>query len=169
MEWMLMPLKRYADFSGRSRRKEYWMFTLLLILAYLAFLVLLMTMGASAIGLLGTGGAAGAGAIGGGVMVLLGLFGIFVLGIFIPSLAVAVRRLHDTDRSGWWVLAPMAASLVSVIVPGGALAALFSVASLILSVALIVFYCLDGTPGPNRFGPNPKDPAGSADLNEVFR
>ena len=88
MEWMLMPLKRYADFSGRSRRKEYWMFVLFMIIA--AVVLSLIE------GMLGMSGMVG------------GIYGplttLFILAIIIPSLAVQVRRFHDQGKSGWMVL-----------------------------------------------------------------
>ncbi|MBD3728869.1 MAG: DUF805 domain-containing protein [Sphingomonadales bacterium] len=125
MEWMIMPYKRYADFSGRSRRKEYWMFQLFVIIVYVVLLML------------GGGLGAAAGDSGGGLAG--GLFGIlllvFIVATFIPALAVLVRRLHDQDKSGWW-----------------ALLALVPIASLVL----LVFMFLDGTPGDNQYGPDPK-------------
>ncbi|MXP46092.1 DUF805 domain-containing protein [Altererythrobacter luteolus] len=88
MEWMLMPLKRYADFSGRSRRKEYWMFVLFMIIAAVILSVIE--------GVLGMSGMVG------------GVYGplttLFIIAIIIPSLAVQVRRFHDQGKSGWMVL-----------------------------------------------------------------
>lgn len=133
MEWMLMPLKRYADFQGRSRRKEYWMF----FLGYLIVAVLLGVIG-------GVFGSAGEGASG----LFLVLFGIFVLAIFIPALAVQVRRFHDQDRSGWFVL------LNFIPYVGG--------------LIVLVFMVLEGTRGPNRFGPDPKDPYAVDDVADTF-
>ena len=98
MEWMLMPLRRYADFSGRSRRKEYWMFALGILLAY-AVLGALFLMGAN-LSAMGTGAEPEISSIG---WIAISLFGILALGIFIPSLAVIVRRLHDQDKSGWFI------------------------------------------------------------------
>jgi uncharacterized membrane protein YhaH (DUF805 family) len=132
MEWMLLPLKRYADFQGRSRRREYWLFTLALIV--------LATILALFAGV--TSGGAGDGA---GASIGLILLGILLLAVFIPSLAVQVRRFHDQNRSGWLVLL----GLIPYI--GGPI--------------VLVFMCLPGTPGPNRFGEDPK----GADLGEVFR
>ncbi|MFL0356037.1 DUF805 domain-containing protein [Erythrobacter sp. GH1-10] len=120
MEWMIMPLKRYADFSGRSRRKEYWMFLLGVVIA-----AILLSIVESILGLSGMVG---------------GLYGpltlLLVLGIFIPSLAVQVRRFHDQDKSGWFVL------LGFIPLVGG--------------LIVLVFMCLDGTRGPNQYGPDPK-------------
>ena len=164
MHWMFLPLKRCADFRGRSRRREYWLFALFLLIAYL---VMAFTIGVSAAGVLSGGvGASGfAGAT--GIMALL--FGLFLLAILIPALAVGVRRLHDIDRTGWWIVAPTALSVLSVILGGTGLALILSLLSVVASITLLVFACLEGTRGPNRFGPDPKNPAAGADLNEVFR
>ena len=67
----------------------------------------------------------------------------------VPSIAVVVRRLHDRDMSGWWYLGIIVASMIPIV---GTLA----------SIALLVLMVLPGTPGPNRFGPDPKDPANAA-------
>ena len=97
MEWMLMPLRRYADFSGRSRRKEYWMFTLFILLFYVG-LITLLAVGGGLSGMFDPTAAGGAGmtALGGTVLLL---FGLFVLAILIPTIAVQVRRMHDQDKS----------------------------------------------------------------------
>jgi uncharacterized membrane protein YhaH (DUF805 family) len=111
---------------------------------------------------------------------------ILSLAILIPSLAVSVRRLHDTDRTGWWIVLPvpfliaalvfMGAALMSGLTGGSSAASgggmmLGGIALLLTFVScivLLVFYCLDGTHGPNRFGPDPKDPTGAEDVAEVF-
>ena len=122
MNWYLYVLKNYATFSGRARRKEYWMF--FLISALISIVLTLLDI------LLGTYS----------VEYEAGLFsGLYSLLILIPSIAVVVRRLHDTDRSGWWILI----SLIPII---GVL-------------VLFVFMCLDSQPGTNRFGANPKEAA----------
>jgi len=72
-------------------------------------------------------------------LLFIGLIGLFFLAIFIPSLAVQVRRLHDTDRSGWWILL-----------------GLIPVVNYVGGIVLFVFYCLEGTKGENRLGPEPK-------------
>ena len=117
MNWYLDVLKKYAVFSGRARRKEYWMFLLLNLLV-----------------------AIGLGIVDGviGTAPLLG--SLYALGVFIPSLAVAVRRLHDTNRSGWWLL--------------------IGLIPLIGLIVLIVFFVQDSDAGDNAFGPSPK--AGAA-------
>lgn len=124
MEWMLMPLKRYADFNGRSRRKEYWMFFLFTVILYLIIAMIAALMG----GFSGSSGQPSG--------LALGLFGVVVLGLLIPSLAVQVRRFHDQDKSGWFVL------LNFIPYIGG--------------IVVLVFMFLEGTRGPNRFGPDPK-------------
>jgi uncharacterized membrane protein YhaH (DUF805 family) len=138
MDWMLMPLRRYADFTGRSRRKEYWMYVLFLIIAFVVFGILdtmLGLGGSSTSDLSTTGNRIGASAsFHGGVLTI-----VFWLATLVPSIAVSVRRLHDIDRSGWWVF--------------------ISLIPLIGAIILLVFNVTEGTRGPNRFGPDPKHPA----------
>ncbi len=119
MSWYIEAFKKYAVFSGRSRRKEYWYFVLFNVIAAVVLSLIDMLLGtfssSSNIGLLS---------------------GIYSLAVIIPTLALSVRRLHDTDRSGWWIL--------------------IGLVPLIGSIVLLVFYVMDSTPGQNRFGPNPK-------------
>jgi uncharacterized membrane protein YhaH (DUF805 family) len=133
MEYMLMSLRRYADFSGRSRRMEYWMFvlfyTVLLIGVMIVGFVLDAVLGLEEPGL----------PFGSATIILLG---ITMLGLIIPSIAVQVRRFHDQDKSGWFVLLgliPYAGGLI-----------------------LLIFMCIDGTAGSNRFGEDPQG-RGTAD------
>ncbi|HAI94383.1 MAG TPA: DUF805 domain-containing protein [Xanthomonadaceae bacterium] len=125
MDWMLMPLRRYADFSGRSRRKEYWMFQLLMLLVYMP-LGILMGIGAA------IGSYNGSGAL--FYLALVAML-LLMLAVFIPGLAVQVRRFHDQDKSGWFVL--------------------FNLVPYVGGFVVLVFMCLRGTPGPNRFGDDP--------------
>ena len=113
MDWYLMALKKYADFKGRSQRKEYWMFTLFNLIAAVILMAVDGVLGSTPI-----------------------LYCIYMLGVLLPSLAVTIRRLHDTDRSGWWFLL--------VLVP------------LVGPIAMLVFMCLEGTRDENRFGADPK-------------
>jgi uncharacterized membrane protein YhaH (DUF805 family) len=132
---MLMPLRRYADFNGRSRRKEYWMFALFLFIAYFVLgIVLGSVIGGAAV----AGGEAAAGIFGGitGLLLIIG-----VLAIIVPSIAVQVRRFHDQDKSGWFVL--------------------LGLIPLVGGIIVLVFMCLEGTRGPNQYGPDPK--GGSVD------
>ncbi|MEA3002942.1 MAG: hypothetical protein QOH81_1730 [Sphingomonadales bacterium] len=162
MEYMFMPLRRYADFSGRSRRMEYWMWILFIVLLDIAFWVLLMMIGGAA---LMTGDPRSAMAAGGGMMIVGALFSLVMLALIIPGIAVAVRRLHDTNRTGWWVLAPLVGYCIAFL--GGAMAAsgssmgglLVTLGMLIalgLGLTLLVFMFLEGTKGPNRYGADPK-------------
>ncbi|MET7692266.1 DUF805 domain-containing protein [Streptomyces sp. NPDC005483] len=112
MNYFLDVLKKYAVFSGRARRKEYWMYTLFVTIIYIVLAVI--------------------GAVAKQAWIPI----IFYVAILLPSLAVLVRRLHDTGRSGWWVL--------------------FGLVPLAGGITLLVFTCLDGEPGENKFGPNPK-------------
>jgi len=113
MNWYVQVLKKYADFTGRARRTEFWMFYLF------SFLVSL------GLGIVE--------AIFGGPGILGGLYGLVVL---LPSLAVSVRRLHDTGRSGWWLLIFLI-PLIGVIV-------------------LLVFAVQEGQRGDNAYGHDPK-------------
>ena len=119
MNWVLEPLKKYAVFEGRARRKEYWYFALFYLLAMIATTIVDMMTGMYS-----------------QTLEIGVLSGILVLAIFMPSLSVTVRRLHDTDRSGWWVL--------------------IGLIPIIGAIVLLVFMALDSQPGANRFGPNPK-------------
>lgn len=127
VEWMLMPLRRYFDFEGRSRRKEYWMFTLFYMLLLIVPMVLIVA-------------GIEPGQDGPSVLTTVGVavLGLIVLAFLIPSLAVQVRRFHDQDKSGWFVLMGFIPYVGGIIV--------------------LVFMCLEGTPGENRFGPDPKGP-----------
>lgn len=131
MEWMLLPYRRYAEFSGRSRRKEYWMFALFYLLV---MIVLNAIFGTNQV-------ERGAGTfVYGSRLVGAGSWvgGLFWLVTLIPSLAVSVRRLHDQDKSGWLLLL--------VLIP------------FLGWFALLVLMCLEGTRGGNRHGPDPKNP-----------
>ena len=109
-------LRKYAVFNGRSRRKEYWYFALF---NYIITIVLLTIDAEAGMGLF--------------------LSGIYTLAVLIPGMAVTVRRLHDTDRSGWWLL--------------------IALIPLIGAIVLLVFMVQDSKPGKNQYASNPKDPA----------
>jgi uncharacterized membrane protein YhaH (DUF805 family) len=114
--------QKYADFSGRARRSEYWYFVLAYTVAIfvIEIVALILTAIAKPLGILG-------------FLVLV----VVALGIIVPSLAVTVRRLHDTGKSGWFILI----GLIPFV--GG--------------LVLLVFTVMDSTPGPNQYGPNPKE------------
>ena len=121
MHWYIEVLKKYTVFSGRARRKEFWMFFLFsaIISVFLAvideFMGWKFEMSGDNLGFLST---------------------LYYVAVVLPYLAVIFRRLHDTDRSGWWFLIAFI-PIVGVII-------------------LLVFLILDGTRGENRFGPDPK-------------
>ena len=158
MEYMFMPLKRYAEFSGRSRRMEYWMWTLFMFLIWMVFLVLIVAIAGAA--LMGGGNPVGSMmAMGGGILIIGALALLVWLALLIPSLAVGVRRLHDTERSGWWLGGLILLDILNAVVRnsvGGGLSMIFSLALVALAIAVLVFMCLDGTKGPNKYGPDPK-------------
>jgi uncharacterized membrane protein YhaH (DUF805 family) len=168
MEYMFMPLRRYADFSGRSRRMEFWMWQLFQVIVYIGVIVLAMVFGGGM--MMMSGDPSGMMAAGGAMLIIMMLYGLYALAVLIPSIAVAVRRLHDTERSGWWILAPLAGYVLMIIggvmaasspdAPGiGGVVALVGMVALIgLGITLLVFYFLEGTRGPNKYGPDPKQP-----------
>ncbi|MBN6070741.1 DUF805 domain-containing protein [Aggregatibacter actinomycetemcomitans] len=125
MNWYLHVLKNYATFSGRARRKEYWMFVLFNFIA--TFVCMLID-----------------------AVIQMPIFQfVYGFGVIIPYIAVTVRRLHDTDRSGWWIL--------------------ISFIPLVGSIVLLVFMCFDSQSGTNRFGDNPKENAVSNEVPEKSR
>jgi len=137
MQWMLMPLKRYADFQGRSTRMEFWMFALFVTIVMVVLQVLMGIMFASSMSVdPQTGVVTG----GGGIGIFAVIIWVFYLAILVPSIAVGVRRMHDQDKSGWFILIP---------------------------IANLIFYCLPGTPGPNKYGPDPLGDAGN--LGQTFQ
>lgn len=186
LQWAVRPFKRYAEFSGRSSRAEFWWFFLGLFVAYaLAWFLLFGAMFSSIEASQNNPGAGVIGAIGIGGLLL----SLCWLALIIPTIAVQVRRLHDTNRSGWWLGAfyllyvlyfvlmfGMMGSVMRTAASGGATPAaqpssgffmgimVLGTAMFIYMIVLLVFYCLPGTRGPNRFG---EDPYG-ADVEEVF-
>ena len=122
MNWYTKVLRQFADFNGRARRMEYWMFTLVNIIITFSFLMMDNRMGLSIFEFDG---------IAYGYLTLL-----YSLAVFIPSLAVTVRRLHDIGKSGWWYLV----GLIPFI--GG--------------IWLLFLLVKDGLPQENEYGPNPK-------------
>lgn len=121
MYWYFEVLKQYASFAGRARRREYWMFALINFIVCAALsIIATITLAASPKA----------------AIVIDIVLVIYTLLVLLPSIAVTVRRLHDTGRSGGWfwiVLVPFVGGLV-----------------------LLVFTLLDSTPGNNVYGPSPK-------------
>lgn len=118
MKYYLLAFKKYLQFSGRSNRSEYWYFVLFHVIFVIVALILDTVMGSS---LAGTPY---------GMIYLL-----YVLVTFLPGLALTVRRLHDTEKTGWWVL--------------------ISIIPIIGSIWLIVYLATEGTKGENKYGPDP--------------
>jgi uncharacterized membrane protein YhaH (DUF805 family) len=112
MNWYLEVLKKYAVFSGRARRKEYWYFVLFNLIISIILIIIDYMINSQI------------------------LTTLYSLGVLIPSIAVTVRRLHDTDRRGWWIF--------------------ISLIPIIGAIVLLIFMVLDSQKGENRFGPNPK-------------
>jgi len=119
MSWYLKVLKNYAGFSGRARRQEYWFFVLFNFIITLALIFV-----DAFIGTLNPQTGMGV------------LSGLYSLAVFIPTFAVTVRRLHDTSRTGWWLL--------------------IAFIPLIGAIVLLVFMFLDSASGTNEYGPDPK-------------
>ena len=147
IDWATRPLKKYADFTGRAPRAEFWWFYLGTLVAYLVAMIVDSLVGIE----------------------LLGPYGLFTLliavALILPGLAATVRRLHDTNRSGWWVLIAvvpyfimgvmMGRSMASGDTAGMASAGLVGLIALAGGIAMIVFMVLPGNKGDNRFGPDP--------------
>jgi uncharacterized membrane protein YhaH (DUF805 family) len=114
MQWYLQCWKKWNDFSGRARRSEYWYFVLInaVLSIFCSFFLRLIP------------------------FVGIALVGIYSVAIILPTIAVQVRRLHDTGRSGWWIFLNLLPILGGLI--------------------FFVFMVLDSEPGTNAYGPNPK-------------
>ena len=131
MKWYFHALRNYAVFGGRARRREYWIFELMNSAIALALFVLAVQPGKV------------------GYPYFLSLPFLYIAATTIPSLSSSIRRLHDTNRSGWWLLI----SMLPVVGP----------------LILFGFTVMDSDPGENRYGPNPKrqptmEPTGSPEM-----
>jgi uncharacterized membrane protein YhaH (DUF805 family) len=161
IDWAKQPIQKYADFTGRAPRAEYWWFVLAIVVAYLIISIIESSLGIN--------------------RMVAGVYGpvttLLMLGTLVPSIAVGVRRLHDTNRSGWWILLPVVPYCLAFILGGAAMmggaaaggsmtglgiAGIFLMIGVACAIALLVFYVLPGTPGDNRYGPNPYGAAGDA-------
>ncbi|WP_077737128.1 DUF805 domain-containing protein [Bacillus sonorensis] len=118
MKWYFKALKNYIGFQGRARRKEFWTFA---IFSYLVLVIYGVIKGLMNLPLTGTDSFLG---------------GLYLIAVFLPALAVTIRRLHDTGKNGGWIF--------SVFIP------------LIGMLTLLILLCLDGEKGENQYGPNPK-------------
>ena len=130
MNWYLKVLKQYADFSGRARRKEFWMFSLFNMIFSYALVFIFAGIGAAT-----------------GILELTFLSYIYSLAVIIPGLAVTVRRLHDTGKSGFYIF-------VSLIPLAGI-------------IWLLVLLCMEGENKPNQWGENPKGIGNDSSINQI--
>jgi len=149
IDWAKRPVtEKYADFSGRAPRAEYWWYILGAIIVSVIARIIDSIVGLNVVGPYG----------------LLSL--IVMLGLLVPNIAVSVRRLHDTNRSGRWILLPIVPYALAIVLAGPAImtgsvgagigiAALLMFVGFICGIVVLVFMCLAGTPGDNRFGPSP--------------
>ena len=119
MHWYTDVIKKYAVFDGRAGRPEFWWFTLFNAIIYAILYVILLSVSSGSSGLI--------------------IADLYALAVFLPSLGVGIRRLHDTNRSGWWIL--------------------ISFVPVVGWIVLLVLYALAGDPGPNRYGSGPDQTA----------
>ena len=167
MKYFLYCLKHYADFSGRARRSEFWYFQLFNVLIFIGIYLIILA-----------------------IKRVIGIdwsfiISVYPIALFIPNLAVSARRLHDTNRNGWWQLLTIITGLItfglviilvyllffyaiwgidmrgfSIFMEEKLLSVLLFI-SIICHIAaeilLLVWYCRDSQQGVNRFGPNPKE------------
>ncbi|WP_299681642.1 DUF805 domain-containing protein [uncultured Tenacibaculum sp.] len=134
MNWYLKVMKQYADFQGRARRQEYWMFILFNML--FAFVAIFID------GLIGFSMSGGEGLFPIGIFYTL-----YVLAVLIPGVAVAVRRLHDIGKSGWFYF--------------------IAFIPLIGGILLLVWLCTDSQHGPNKWGDNPKGIGNNRNIDQI--
>lgn len=162
IDWAKRPIEKFADFTGRAPRAEFWWYFLAVIVASIVARIIDNILGMNLVGPYGP------------ISLLL------MLGLIVPNIAVSVRRLHDTDRSGWWILLPIVPYCLAFVLGGAAMmggaasgsamgmgagmgiAAIFLLIGAACALLLLVFYCLPGTPGDNRYGPNPYGSGGGS-------
>ncbi len=155
IDWAKLPLQKYADFTGRAPRAEFWWYILAVIILSFLAKIIDNILGISLAGPYGP------------------LYLIVALGLLVPNIAVAVRRLHDTNRTGWWILLPVVPYCIAFALGGAAMmggaatgsaggmaagmgsAGIFLLIGIACAIAVLVFYCLPGTVGDNRYGPDP--------------
>ncbi|HEY6047544.1 MAG TPA: DUF805 domain-containing protein [Sphingomicrobium sp.] len=158
VDWAKRPiLEKYADFTGRASRPELWWYVLAVVVAFILVRIIESILG-----------------IGHMIFYSYGPLTILLwLATIVPSIAVGVRRLHDTNRSGWWILLPIVPYCLALVLGGAAMmggaaagggvgmmagagiAGIFMLLAFAADILIIVFYCLPGTPGDNKYGPPP--------------
>ena len=152
IDWAKRPLQKYADFTGRAPRAEYWWFVLAMVIIFVVLTIVESIVGLN--------------------KMVFGVYGplttLLWLGVLVPSLSVGVRRLHDTNRSGWWLLLMVPYALAGVMMvrsmsaatatgsaAGFGAAGIVGLIGFVCVIVLLVFYCLPGTAGDNGYGPDP--------------
>ena len=156
VDWAKRPLQKYADFSGRAPRAEYWWFVLAIFIVFIVASIVESILGIN--------------------QMVFGVYGpmtvLLWLATLVPSIAVGVRRLLVTNRRGWWILLPVVPYCIAFALGGAAMAGgsmagagvagIFLLIGVACAIALLVFMVLPGTPGDNRYGPNPYGAGGTA-------
>ena len=165
VDWAKRPVvEKYADFSGRAPRAEYWWFVLAMIVAFIVVGIVESILGIHHMIAYSYGP----------------LSALLWLATIVPSLAVGVRRLHDTSRSGWWILLPIVPYVLGMVLGGAAMlggaaagsgvgmmagagiAGLFMLIGMICALVLLYFMVQPSVPGDNAYGPNPYGDRGPA-------
>lgn len=165
VDWAKRPVvEKYADFSGRAPRAEYWWFVLAMIVAFIVVGIVESILGIHHMIAYSYGP----------------LSALLWLATIVPSLAVGVRRLHDTSRSGWWILLPIVPYVLGMVLGGAAMlggaaagsgvgmmagagiAGLFMLIAMICALVLLYFMVQPSVPGDNAYGPNPYGDRGPA-------
>ncbi|PUB17482.1 DUF805 domain-containing protein [Yoonia sediminilitoris] len=147
--------EKYATFSGRASRSEYWWYFLFIMLVYFALIIVMGVFGGATAAInpnMGNGDLENG--LGMGMIISIILIGVFWLAVLLPSIAVVVRRLHDRNLSGWWYLGLILVGIVPIIGP---------IVSLVGGIVFFVIMCLKGTDGPNKYGADPLK-GGEADI-----
>src|SRR5260221_905351 len=154
IDWAKRPLQKYADFTGRAPRAEYWWFVLATAIIFVVLSIVESLLGLN--------------------RMFLGVYGpltmLLWVAVLLPSLSVGVRRLSDSNRSGWWLLLLVpylvgAILMRAVMAAGGAgvgTAGIFMLIGAVCAIVLLVFYCLPGTAGDNSYGADPYGAVGPA-------
>ncbi|WP_443750577.1 DUF805 domain-containing protein [Asticcacaulis solisilvae] len=181
----LQPLVKYVDFKGRARRSEFWLWTLAQVVLFIVLdTVLMSTLPAMT-------ASSDPSKFASHFMGFSAVVNLISLALFLPSLAVQVRRLHDSNRTGWWIVMPLGVFILGVTLflitnmgkfmslmnnhtgntdPSAVFAVIGSamlfiwLPIIIASIVMLVFFCLDGTVGSNRFGPDPKGRGGDVNV-----
>ncbi|MFT4090840.1 MAG: DUF805 domain-containing protein [Asticcacaulis sp.] len=184
LQLMFQPLRKYADFHGRARRSEYWLFMLFQFVVFTVVQTILMSMMLSSFTAFDATSNTLPDAVDlSGLAVLSNMVSLISIVFLIPNLAVSVRRLHDTNRTGWWLVmptgvfiagltlflilnlnriidalnstSPSEAAIFSIV---GQAVALIWLPTIIAGLVVFIFTVLEGTKGPNKYGADPKAP-----------